>query len=107
LNARPAALLIDAPRTAEFGGTGKVVDWKQLAEVRPQLADLPLVLAGGLTPFNVAEAIATVRPDAVDVASGIESKPGSKDLLLVRAFVTAAKKALAEIDPRANESGSE
>jgi phosphoribosylanthranilate isomerase len=95
LGARLGGLLVDAPRRGEFGGTGEVVDWKSLAAMRSSLPDLPLVLAGGLTPFNVAEAIAAVHPSAVDVASGVESKPGAKDLLLVRAFVTAAKKALA------------
>jgi phosphoribosylanthranilate isomerase len=92
------ALLIDAARPGEYGGTGQTVDWKALASVREHFPNVPLVLAGGLTPFNVAEAIAAVRPDAVDVASGVESKPGSKDLLLVRAFVTSAKKAFSELD---------
>jgi phosphoribosylanthranilate isomerase len=95
LGVRLGGLLIDAPRRGEFGGTGEVIDWKELAAMRASLPDLPLVLAGGLTPFNVADAIAAVHPAAVDVASGVESKPGAKDLLLVRAFVTAAKKALA------------
>jgi phosphoribosylanthranilate isomerase len=71
------------------------VDWKALAEVRDQLPPIPLILAGGLNPYNVAEAVATVRPQAVDLATGVESKPGVKDPLLLRAFVTAAKKALA------------
>jgi phosphoribosylanthranilate isomerase len=96
LNAHLSALLIDASHDGETGGTGKTLDWKLLADTRGTWPTLPLVLAGGLTPFNVAEAIATAKPDAVDVASGVESKPGSKDLLLVRAFVTAAKKGLGE-----------
>jgi phosphoribosylanthranilate isomerase len=98
LNTRPQALLIDSSVAGGFGGTGRKVDWTALAAVRERFPKLPLILAGGLNPFNVAEAIATVRPQAVDVASGVESKPGSKDLLLVRAFVTAAKKALAELE---------
>ncbi|MGE0756807.1 MAG: phosphoribosylanthranilate isomerase [Pirellulaceae bacterium] len=97
LNALPRAILIDASHSGEYGGTGTEVDWQQLSEVRSDLGDLPLVLAGGLTPFNVAEAISAVRPDAVDAASSVESRPGSKDLLLVRAFVTAAKRAFAEL----------
>lgn len=96
LQVRPAALLFDVARPGEYGGTGHTLDWPAIGMVRDQFRKLPLVLAGGLTPFNVAEAIAAVRPDAVDVASGIESKPGIKDLLLVRAFITSARKALAE-----------
>ena len=57
-----------------------------------------MVLAGGLTPFNVSEAILAVRPAAVDAASGVESKPGAKDPLLVRAFVNAARKTFAAIE---------
>lgn len=96
LQRKPDAFLLDVARPGEFGGTGHTLDWKSLAELRDQLRQAPLILAGGLTPFNVTEAIASVRPDAVDVASGVESKPGTKDLLLVRAFVTSAKKALVE-----------
>ncbi|HWH34245.1 MAG TPA: phosphoribosylanthranilate isomerase [Acidimicrobiales bacterium] len=71
-------------------GSGKVFDWS-LAEDVP--AGQRLVIAGGLTPDNVAEAIARVRPFGVDVASGVESRPGHKDARLVRAFVSAAKAA--------------
>lgn len=92
-----AAILIDAAATGELGGTGKLVDWNALVAARPKFGNIPLVLAGGLTPFNVAEAVALTRPDAVDVASGVESKPGTKDMLLLRAFITAAKKALSGI----------
>jgi phosphoribosylanthranilate isomerase len=71
-------------------GSGKVFDWS-LAEDVP--AGQRLMLAGGLTPDNVAEAMARVRPFGVDVASGVESQPGHKDARLVRAFVSAAKAA--------------
>ncbi len=71
-------------------GSGKVFDWS-LAEDAP--AGQRLVLAGGLTPDNVAEAIARVRPFGVDVVSGVEVEPGRKDARLVRAFVSAAKAA--------------
>jgi phosphoribosylanthranilate isomerase len=91
----PDALLVDAAQSGEYGGTGKTVDWQALAAARASLADLPMILAGGLTPFTVEEAIATTKPVAVDVASGVESKPGNKDPLLVRAFVNAARKAFA------------
>jgi phosphoribosylanthranilate isomerase len=94
LGSLPAAVLLDASQPGEYGGTGKTIDWQSVADNRPRLFGLPIVLAGGLTPFNVTEAIATARPDAVDVASGVESKSGSKDLMLIRAFVTSAKKAL-------------
>ena len=90
----PTAVLIDAKIEGEFGGTGEAVDWESLAAAKEQLGDMPLVLAGGLDPFNVEEAVETVRPSAVDTASGVESKAGSKDPMLMRAFVNAAKRAL-------------
>lgn len=71
-------------------GSGKVFDWS-LAEGAP--SGLRLLLAGGLTPDNVAEAIDRVRPWGVDVASGVESSPGVKDPSLVRRFIRAAKEA--------------
>lgn len=71
-------------------GSGKVFDWS-LAEDVP--SGQRLVLAGGLTPDNVAEAMARVHPFGVDVASGVESQPGHKDARLVRAFISAAKAA--------------
>jgi len=71
-------------------GSGKVFDWS-LAEGAP--SGLRLLLAGGLTPDNVAEAIDRVRPWGVDVASGVESSPGVKDPSLVRRFIRAAKDA--------------
>jgi phosphoribosylanthranilate isomerase len=89
----PAAALLDAAKPGEFGGTGQTIDWTTVASWRPIFAGIPLVLAGGLTPFNVVDAITMVKPNAVDVASGVESKPGTKDLMLIRAFVTSAKKA--------------
>jgi phosphoribosylanthranilate isomerase len=76
-----------------LGGTGETVDW--LAVGREPRLPLPLALAGGLRPENVAEAVAAVRPGAVDVASGVESGPGRKDAGLVRSFVAAARAALA------------
>lgn len=91
------AILVDAHKEGTFGGTGETVDWSSLAECRSALGEQPLVLAGGLTPFNVEDAISAVRPQAVDVANGVESSPGRKDLLLVRAFTNAAKKAFAAI----------
>jgi phosphoribosylanthranilate isomerase len=70
------------------GGSGQTWDWALAAQRR---SPVPVVLAGGLTPDNVGEAIAAVRPWAVDVASGVESAPGIKDPAKVEAFVAAAR----------------
>jgi phosphoribosylanthranilate isomerase len=75
--------MLDAPRP----GSGQVFDWT-LAEVPDGLR---LMLAGGLTPVNVTEAIARVHPWGVDVVSGVERSPGKKDPVKVRAFIAAAK----------------
>jgi phosphoribosylanthranilate isomerase len=79
--------ILDAPSDG-YGGSGKVLDWSLVAEVA---REMPIVLAGGLTPENVAEAVRTVRPWAVDVASGVESAPGVKDEEKMRRFIEAAK----------------
>lgn len=89
----PNAVLIDADSGAEFGGTGELADWALVARERALLAGLPLILAGGLKPTNVSAAIAAVRPDAVDVASGVECTPGLKDKALVAQFISAAVQA--------------
>jgi phosphoribosylanthranilate isomerase len=82
------ALLLDANVGALAGGSGRSFDWTLLEGRRFKR---PLVLAGGLTPANVEEAIRRVRPDAVDVSSGVESAPGIKDPVAVRDFVRRAK----------------
>ncbi len=79
--------LLDASDPIRRGGTGRVIDWRIAAQAASMR---PILLSGGLTPLNVAEAVATVRPWAVDVSSGIELKPGVKDARLMRAFVEAA-----------------
>lgn len=89
----PRAVLVDAHRPGEYGGTGDTADWKEVAQWRQTLS-IPLILAGGLTGHNVAAAIAAVAPDAVDTASGVESAPGGKDAEKVEAFVKAAAEAL-------------
>jgi len=89
----PDAVLLDAESPGHYGGTGKTISWAGLADSHDQIG-VPLILAGGLTPENVAEAIRTVRPYGVDVASGVESSPGVKDKEKMRAFVAAAKTAL-------------
>jgi phosphoribosylanthranilate isomerase len=82
-------VMVDARVKGALGGTGHTFDWSLvvgLARTRK------LVLAGGLTPDNVAAAVATVHPWCVDVASGVESAPGVKDLDKVRAFIQAARR---------------
>ena len=84
-------LLVDAYRPGEYGGTGQRADW----QIAAQLARLrSIILAGGLTPDNVAEAVRTVRPWGVDVSSGVEKSPGIKDHDAIRAFVKNARSAL-------------
>ena len=80
--------LLDAHRPATPGGTGESFDWELLADRR---SDVPLILAGGLTPENVDEAIAAAHPFAVDVASGVEAEPGVKDHGLMAAFAERAQ----------------
>lgn len=79
--------LFDAYHHGLHGGTGKRFDWELVAKRRSKV---PMVLAGGLTPENVAEAIGLVRPYAVDVVSGVEAEPGVKDHAKVEAFLAAA-----------------
>jgi phosphoribosylanthranilate isomerase len=86
------ALLIDTYHPTLRGGTGETGDWTLSAALAKKVPNL--MLAGGLTAVNVAEAVRQVRPYAVDVASGIESAPGQKDHNLLRAFVRAAKESI-------------
>jgi phosphoribosylanthranilate isomerase len=90
LGRRPAAVLIDAHVEGLMGGTGHRAPWGLLAGFDP---GVPLILAGGLTAENVAEAIAVVRPWGVDVASGVEHAPGVKDAEKVARFVRNARAA--------------
>jgi phosphoribosylanthranilate isomerase len=80
--------LIDAYRPGEYGGTGQQADWSM---VRQLAEKFPLMLAGGLNPDNVADAVRKVQPWGVDVASGVESAPGVKDMAKVRSFVKNAR----------------
>lgn len=84
-------VLLDAP-SANYGGSGTTFDWSLARQART--FGKKLLLAGGLTPENVAQAVREVRPFGVDVASGVESAPGIKDHAKIRAFVRAAKEAL-------------
>jgi phosphoribosylanthranilate isomerase len=90
----PDYVLIDARRAGRYGGTGQSPPWDVVARDYRRGMWPPLLLAGGLTPANVAEAIARVRPWGVDTASGVESAPGRKDAEMVRAFVRAARDAV-------------
>ncbi len=82
------ALLVDAYRPGQYGGTGEVGDWSLVGSIA---ADTPILLAGGLTPDNVSAAVAMVRPWGADVASGVESRPGKKDRHKLEAFVRAVR----------------
>lgn len=83
-------LLVDTKVSGASGGTGKVFDWQLVTELTTQRQ---LILAGGLTPSNVAAAIRVLEPFGVDVASGVESAPGQKDHELLTAFVLAVRTA--------------
>jgi len=85
-----SAFLLDAFDPELIGGTGKTIDWAVAREAKKYG---PVILAGGLTPENVGEAIRQVKPFAVDVASGVESAPGKKDPAKLRAFFAAVEKA--------------
>lgn len=91
------AFLLDAHRPGEPGGTGNTFEWNRVPARLPR----PIVLAGGLSPDNVMEAVQQVRPWAVDVSSGVEREPGRKDPGLVKAFVAAVRNA----DDTAREQG--
>lgn len=86
-------LLLDAWSESAYGGTGKRLNWDLVREFVIAHRDRRVILAGGLTPHNVREAVRIVRPHAVDVASGVELDPRRKNDYLVREFVKAAKTA--------------
>ncbi|MBE0595687.1 MAG: phosphoribosylanthranilate isomerase [Desulfuromonadales bacterium] len=94
-----SALLLDAWAEGSYGGTGKTFDWS----LATTASGRPIILAGGLTPENVAEAVRVVRPWAVDVSSGVEAAPGRKDPAKVAAFIRAAK-GCHPMDPVSNET---
>ena len=88
------AFLLDAPHSGQYGGTGRTADWT-LAQTAAK--SHRILLAGGLTPENIAEAILAVHPYAVDVTSGVESKPGKKDPGKLRAFFEEVARANQQI----------
>ena len=83
-------ILLDSYNPGLYGGEGKSFPWELAAEAQQRFPEKRFLLAGGLTPENVAEAISQVHPCGVDVASGVESAPGIKDLDMVRRFIAAA-----------------
>ena len=86
-----ATILLDAHDPVRRGGTGRAIDWREAAEVAKRRR---VVLAGGLTPENVEQAITTVRPFGVDVSSGVEQAPGIKDFDKVARFLDRARAGL-------------
>ena len=89
------AFLLDGSRAGQFGGTGAGADWNV---ARRAVSAHRIILAGGLMPENVGAAIRSVRPYAVDVASGVESKPGKKDHARLRQFIDEVRRAEQEMD---------
>jgi phosphoribosylanthranilate isomerase len=84
-----SAFMLDTPSKGH-GGTGRVYDWNLAVEFKKRIAK-PLILSGGLNPENVAKAIETVHPYAVDAASGVEASPGRKDHARLRDFIQICK----------------
>ena len=84
-----SAFMLDTP-SQERGGTGQVFDWNLAVEFQKRITK-PLILSGGLNPENVAKAIETVQPYAVDVSSGVEASPGRKDHARLRDFIQICK----------------
>ena len=93
------AVLLDAKTPTTSGGTGRAFDWDRAGKIlSAETGKLRIILAGGLNPANVTEAIRTLRPWGVDVASGVESQPGKKDGARLQAFIMAAREAFAAIE---------
>jgi phosphoribosylanthranilate isomerase len=98
-----ATIVLDAHDPVRRGGTGQTIDWARAARVA---TERQVVLAGGLTPENVSDAIEAVRPFGVDVSSGVEEAPGVKDLEKVARFLERARAALLERHVENNAGGS-
>jgi phosphoribosylanthranilate isomerase len=96
--------LLDTHREGLRGGTGETFDWTMLSR---RTSQVPLILSGGLTPENVADAIAAVHPFAVDVASGTEASPGVKDPAKMKAFAEAVRSTAGEAEPAPRPLASE
>ena len=85
-----SAILLDTYHKDILGGSGETFNW-DLARKATRITDKPIILAGGLTPDNVQEALEAVRPHVVDVSSGVECSPGVKDHDKIKAFVRAVR----------------
>ncbi len=99
-----ATVLLDAHDRVKRGGTGRVVDWSIAAMIA---RERPVILSGGLNAGNVAEAVAAVRPYAIDVSSGVESAPGRKDPARLRALFAALRAADQGAQGAADQAGHE
>src|SRR5437764_6904395 len=86
-------MILDSRAGGAFGGTGKPFPWKFAPEFVRHHPGITVILAGGLNPENVAEAVRVVRPSGVDVTTGVEASPGKKDASLVKAFIGAVRQA--------------
>ncbi len=84
-----SAILLDAHAPGVYGGTGEVFDWEVASNFRRKHPSLPIILAGGIVPENAGLAAMSVKPAALDIASGAETSPGIKDFEKVAAFLTA------------------
>jgi phosphoribosylanthranilate isomerase len=98
----PVAILVEGDSGGSYGGTGRAAPWALLADFE---VPVPIILAGGLTAENVAEAIRIVRPDIVDVASGVESSPGKKDAAKMERFVAEVRQMSERIETRQRLAG--
>jgi phosphoribosylanthranilate isomerase len=85
-------MILDSSAGGTFGGTGKTFPWKFVPEFVRHHPKINVILAGGLNPQNVAEAVSVVGPRGVDVTSGVEASPGKKDAAAMRAFIQAARR---------------
>lgn len=83
------SILVDAHAPGVYGGTGETFDWNTALDFKETHPELPIILAGGITPENASHAAEMVRPAALDVASGAELSPGIKDFVKVSAFLAA------------------
>ncbi len=95
-DAAPSYVLLDAHDPDRLGGTGQRADWEAIRDARGSEGfggQAKIIVAGGLTPLNVAQAVRMLAPDGVDVASGVESSPGHKDVDKMAAFIAAARNA--------------